>query len=673
MRYVSDLPHDVTVIEHQEIPMADGTRLSARIWIPESARDRPVPALLEYIPYRKRDLTRDRDEIHAPYLAGHGFAFARVDIRGCGDSEGFITDEYSEAELADGVDVIQWLADQPWCSGSVGMMGISWGGIVALAIAARRPPALRALVAVCGSTDTYEENMHYQGGCMLTDNLSEATTMFAFQSLPPDPQIVGEKWRAMWRERLEHCEPWILPWLEHQRRDEYWRRTSVEDLSAIQCPVMAVSGWADGFTNSVFRLVERLEVPRQGLIGPWSHMYPHTGEPGPAIGFLQEVRRWFGQWLRDEDNGVTSEPSLTVWMQDSMPPQFRAYAERLGRWVAEPSWPSPHVDARRIPFGDGRELRLDGTRPEHAEPRDIDSPLTLGLYAGKWCSYAATPDLPGDQREEDGGALVFESEPLREPLEALGMPQVELTLSADRPLAQVAVRLNDVFPDGRVSRVTYGLKNLTHRESHSDPKPIIPGEKMRVRVGLNGFGQRFAKGHRLRVSISTSYWPLVWPAPEHATVTLYPEECALILPERTPHDLAPPDFDAPEGTEPSAVRWLHEPKRNWLVERDLGADTAALDVVRHDDHFVVEPIDLEVEKRTRERYSSRAHDFDSIRGETRTERRFVRGSHRVHIETRTLLTATPRHFRVHATIDAHEGEERVWSRSWTEQIERDLL
>lgn len=241
MRTVTSLPHEVRRDDHVWIPLSDGTRLSARVWRPVSSDDVPVPAILEFIPYRLNDLTAQRDSIHHPYLAGHGYAGVRVDLRGSGNSDGILADEYLERELADGEEVLAWLADQPWCDGTTAMMGISWGGFNALQIAARRPPSLKAIATLSSTDDRYADDVHYMGGCLLSDNLSWASTMFAYNSCPPDPAVVGPRWRDMWRERLEHCEPWLVEWLRHQRRDDYWRHGSVcEDYAAVGCPVLAV-------------------------------------------------------------------------------------------------------------------------------------------------------------------------------------------------------------------------------------------------------------------------------------------------------------------------------------------------------------------------------------------------------------------------------------------------
>src|SRR6056297_1036769 len=187
MKRVQRFPEQVRHVENLWIPLPDGTRLAARLWLPESAHDEPVPAILEYIPYRKRDTTRLRDETNHPYFAGHGYACIRVDLRGSGDSEGVLRDEYLPQELEDGVEVIRWIARQSWCSGQVGMIGISWGGFNGLQIAALRPPELKAIVTVCSTDDRYADDVHNMGGCLLGDNLSWASTMFAYNSSPPAP------------------------------------------------------------------------------------------------------------------------------------------------------------------------------------------------------------------------------------------------------------------------------------------------------------------------------------------------------------------------------------------------------------------------------------------------------------------------------------------------------
>ncbi|GAA3744141.1 hypothetical protein HDA32_002421 [Spinactinospora alkalitolerans] len=675
MRTVTSLPNAVREDEHLWIPMSDGTRLAARIWRPVSSDDDPVPAVLEFIPYRKRDLTAKRDSIHHPYMAGHGYACARVDLRGSGDSEGVLTDEYLEQELCDAEEVLAWLADQPWCSGRTAMMGISWGGFNALQVAARRPESLGAIVTVASTDDRYADDVHYMGGCLLSDNLSWASTMFAYTSCPPDPALVGEHWREMWHERLEGSGLWLQTWLSHQRRDDYWRHGSVcEDMSAIRVPVMAVSGWADGYSNAVFRLMEGLDVPRLGLIGPWSHKYPHLGQPGPAIGFLQQVVRWWDRWLKDADNNIMDDPMLRSWMQESAPPST-AYAERPGRWVGEPEWPSPHIELRHHPLGRHRIAEPGET----VEPMELtlQSPLSVGRFAGKWCSYNAPPDLPYDQREEDGGSMVFDSGPLPERCEILGAPVVNLEFASDRPVAMVAVRLSDIAPDGKATRVTYGLLNLTHVSGHDTPEALVPGERYRAAVRLNGVAQAFPAGHRIRISLSTSYWPLAWPPPEPVLLTVFlGEGTDVVLPVRPTgeaDEVAPVPFEEPEGSPPITTVQTRPGEERWEVTRDLVGYRSSLDVVKDLGTVRFDDIGLDVARRAYETYSWVADDFDSVCGEAEWTMRFTRGDWDVRTVTRTVLTSDAKEFHLHAQLDAYEGQERVASRNWTAAVPRDHI
>jgi len=673
MQVNDKLPNAVRTIEHAWIPLHGGVRLAARLWLPVSAEEHPVPAVLEYIPYRRRDSTRARDDAMHGYFAGHGYACVRVDLRGSGDSEGVLEDEYLQTELDDGVAVIEWISQQPWCDGNVGMIGISWGGFNGLQIAAMQPPALKAVVSVCSTDDRYADDVHHMGGCLLGDNLSWASTMFAYNSLPPDPEIVGEGWRKLWLQRLRGSGLWLAKWLQHQRRDDYWRHGSIcEDWSAVRCPVLAVSGWADGYSNAVFRLLAHLRGPRLGLVGPWSHKYPHQGVPGPAIGFLQECVRWWEQWLRGIDTGIMTEPTLRAWMQDSVPPTT-SYQERPGRWVGEPAWPTENISERSFALGWPGILVAGASGGEQRTMR-VQSPLSVGLFAGKWCSYAATPDLPHDQREEDGGALVFTSTPLDGPLEILGAPVVELDLSVNRPVAMIAVRLSDVRPDDQATRVTYGLLNLTHRSGSAHPEPLIAGQHHRVRVILNHIAQHFPAGHRLRLSLSTSYWPLAWPPPEPVTLSIETGSSKLVLPVRRPRrGDAEINFGPAEGAPTCSKRQRTTPHHNWRVIRDLAADTSTLEVINDDGTVYFPDLDLELQRRALEWYSYQGADFASVRGETLWERSLRRGDWAVRSVTRTILTSTPTHFRVHAQLDAFEGERRIYAETWNQDIERDLV
>jgi putative CocE/NonD family hydrolase len=345
------------------IPLSDGTRQCARIWLPADADADPVPAILEYLPYRKDDVHAIEDSTIHPYYAAAGYAAVRVDMRGSGDSEGVMGDEYTTQEHADALEVIDWISRQPWCSGAVGMTGISWSGFNSLQVAALRPPALKAIITACSTDDRYDNDVHYLGGVPLAYYmLPWASALMSFNVRPPDPAIVGERWRELWRERLDGQVDLAQLWLEHQSRDGYWRQGSIrEDYGALDCAVLAVGGWADAYVDAIFRMMEHLSVPRRALIGPWGHQWPQYGHPGPQVGFLREAVRWWDHWLKGIDNGVMEEPMVRAWMPDAVRPA-PDYAERPGRWIAESSLPATSVTPAHL------HLTATGTLADEPEP-----------------------------------------------------------------------------------------------------------------------------------------------------------------------------------------------------------------------------------------------------------------------------------------------------------------
>jgi hypothetical protein len=677
MKIRDTFPRPIREIENIWIPMPDGVRLAARVWMPEDAESHPAPAILEYVPYRKRDMLRARDESIHRYFAGHGYAAVRLDLRGTGESEGVLRDEYLPQELDDAEAAIVWIAAQPWCSGRVGMMGKSWGGFNALQVAARRPPALGAIITVCSTDDRYADDAHYMGGCLIADNFGWGSSFFNLAVHPPDPALVGDGWRAMWMERLEAVQPFPAVWLEHQRRDAYWKHGSVcEDYAAIECPVYAVGGWADAYSNAVSRLLAGLSCPRKGLVGPWGHQYPQDGVPGPAIGFLQEALRWWDHWLKGIDTGIMDEPAYRVWMQDSVPPRA-TYRDRPGRWVSEETWPSPRIVPRELPLSPGRIEPEGANVPDAA--LDVSSPQSVGIASGAWCGFGTPGEMPLDQRIDDGGSLVFDSDPLDAPIEMLGAAVLDAEIASDRPVALIAVRLSDVAPDGAATRVTYGVLNLTHRDGHERPSPLEPGRRTRVRVALNDAAHSFARGRRLRIAISTSYWPIVWPAPENVRLTVHTGASRLVLPvrPRRAEDAALAPFEPPEAAPGPAEKELNAPRMHRIVERDLrtgetlfatGVHGGDLDAGRV---TWIEDIDVEYGQAMSRRSRIRDDDPLSAESEHRHRAHFRRDGWHARVDTRVRVSCTGDSFRVEAQMDAWEGETRLFSRAWDRRIARD--
>ncbi len=672
-----DLLSRIREVENVFVRMPDGRRLAARMWLPADADENPVPAILELIPYRKRDFMRARDERMHRYFAGHGYAAVRVDVHGSGDSDGVLRDEYSAQELDDAVSVIEWIASQSWCTGKVGMMGISWGGFNTLQVAAKAPPALGAVITLCASDDRYADDAHYMGGCLLNENLQWGAVLMTYNALPPDPEIVGDRWREMWLERLDEAVAFPALWMQHPWRDELWKHGSVcEEYSAIRCPVYAVGGWADGYSSAVARLLAGLPGIRKGLVGPWAHTFPHNGYPGPSIGFLQEAIRWWDQFLRGKDTGILDEPIYRVWMQESVPPAPQ-YEERPGRWVAEAEWPSPRIHWRQW------FLNAEGLTDVPEAPTDLSicSPQLTGVVSGEWCAFGSEGEMPLDQRPDDGRSLAFDGPPLEERLEILGAVGVELSLSSDSEVALVAVRLNDVAPDGTSTRVTYGLLNLTHRDSHERPEPLSPGAPYRIRLELNDVAHAFPPGHRVRLAISTSYWPIAWPAPTAATLTLKTGQSSIRLPTRPPD---PADDDLPAFEPPEVAPAIeHHPLRalplKRVVERDLTTNemiyTLSSDAGEFGGHSRarLEELGLELGYTLTKRHWIAAEDPLSAKSELVQRASMSRGDWSVRVETTVRLTSERHHLRFRAELAAFENERNVRTRSWDEEIPRKLF
>lgn len=664
------IPFAVTVTENLFIPLPDGTRLAAKLWLPAGAG--PVPAILEYLPYRKHDGTRIRDNPVHGYFAAHGYASIRVDIRGTGESDGIITDEYSVQEQLDGCDLIAWIAAQGWCDGQVAMIGISWGGFNGLQIAARQPPALKTIITVGSTDDRFATDIHRVGGCLSKDDFDWSATMFAHNDLPPDPAIVGPGWRDMWLERIRANRPWILTWLRHQRRDGYWKQGSVcEDFSAIKIPVYAVSGWADNYSDSIPRLLAGLSVPRLGLIGPWAHSYPYDVTVAPAIGWLQEVLRWCDHWMKGRATGIMDEPMLRAWMQEPVPPRT-CYTDRPGRWVGEPAWPSPQIEARVLTLGGDRTL---GKATANAD-LTLCSPLWVGLTAGEVGRYGDEADWAADQRIDDGGSLVFLSDPLPERLEILGNVQLALKFASDRPLALLSVRLNDVAPDGASTRVGIGILNLTHRQGHENPRPLVPGQMTEATVTLEAVANAFPAGHRIALSLSTTYWPIAWPSPEAATLTIRTGESRLTLPVRPsrPEDADLRPFDPPEAAEKTPHRYEDHPDA--MVRRvthDLLSGRYRVDFPRWTGITHMPDIGHVHRAQGLSRYEVTEGDPLSATTITRFRVEIARGDAICEHYSEGRLTCDATHFRVEVDLTVRENGQVIHEGRWDERIERDHL
>ena len=653
--------------------MPDGCRLAARIWLPENAEQQPVPAILEYIPYRKNDGTALRDSLYHPYFAGHGYAAMRVDMRGSGDSEGVMLDEYLQQELDDAVSVIAWLAEQSWCDGSVGMMGKSWGGFNSLEVAALQPPALKAIITVCSSDDRYSDDVHYKGGCVLsTDMLGWSTTMLAWNARPPDPAVLGESWRKRWLERLEQTPLLVRQWLNHPHRDDYWKHGSIcEDFSKVQCAVYAVGGWADPYSNAIPRMLSGLTCPRKALIGPWAHEYPQRALPGPQIGFVQECLRWWDYWLKDIENGIMEEPQLRAWMPDSIAPSTH-YEERPGRWVAEAKWP-PKNDESQTWYLNRNGLNQNA---ETDKPMLFPTSQTVGLNAGVWFPMGAAGEFPGDQRSADSGSLCFTSEAFYDGMEILGNPEATVTLSADQTEALLAARLCDIAPDGSSLLVSWGLLNLTHRNGHENPEALDPGGKFTAKVQLNACAHALKSGHRWRLSLSSAYFPHAWPSSKITKLKIFPGiETYLNLPFRKipQEDTQLAEFLEPECSQPLATEEIRTASRKRTIEHEVIEDSFTLTHRVDNGRFRFVEDGLETEDLSCDSLSLNEDKPLSLKVSCGRTAGIGRGDWQTRVEASGTMTATSENFHVTSRLEVFEGDQRFFFRTWDFKVPREVV
>ncbi|MEX0371539.1 MAG: CocE/NonD family hydrolase [Tateyamaria sp.] len=646
LRQIEDLP-DVGIM------LSDGTRLSARLWRPVDALDDPVPLILEYLPYRKRDGTCARDALTHPYFAERGYACLRVDIRGNGDSHGLMTDEYTQQELDDAVEVIHWAAAQPWCTGAVGMMGISWGGFNGLQGAAMAPDPLKAVITLCSTVDRFSDDIHYKGGCLLNENLGWGATMWSYSSRAPDPALRPD-WRDMWLERLEN-EPFLpATWLRHQNRDAYWRHGSVcESYDTIKAKVLAIGGWGDAYKNAVPQIVDNIPGAK-GIIGPWVHKYPHFAVPEPRIGFLQEALRWWDRWLKGIDTEVDDDPDMRVYLMDGVRPATW-YAGRPGTWLADPQTHT-HV------FHLTDEGLSDGSGPLC---QTVASPQDTGADAGEYCAIWLGPELPGDQRRDDALSTTFDTPPLDADLSIVNAPTLRLQLSADQPVAHIAVRLNHVHPNGAVTRITYGVLNI----GKSLGRPLVPNVREEIVLHLDHIAYRVPAGHRLRVSISNAYWPLIWPAPQASAVTLHGGTIAL---ETVTH-ASEWNFPPPNAAAPWQIEELRPEAHVRRQETDMV--TGIVSLVIEDDFGKVRDLDhgLIAGSVARERWDIHPNDPLSAHGACHWSDEIERGDISLRTEAKCAMWSDAEHFHLAATIEAFENNECIYQREITDKIRRDGL
>lgn len=662
-----------SVSRYCTIPMPDGVQLAAKLWLPEHADARALPTVLEYHPYRLHDGLVEVDENTFPWFAEHGYAAVRVDIRGTGESGGLMEDEYTEQELTDGLEILKWIARQPWSNGKVGMVGISWSGFNALQIAALNPPELKAIAPVAFSDDRFADDIHYMGGCLLTQNFGWSMAMTALNSRPPDPAVFGEAWRDAWLERLDDHHPFIDAWLCHQTRDAYWKRASVcEAYQDIRVPVCGYGGWVDPYTNTVMRLARNLSVPARSVIGPWAHQFPHIATPEPSIGFLHDLKTWFDRWLHDDEAKTSADDrEFILWMQRGAPKPVQARSVQ-GQWLKFVS--DPECETTKCTFSlSGAELTKAGEPNPALAPILVSTRDAGGTNAGFWCPKGSVAELPEDQAFDDARSRTFTGAPFDEEFVICGTSELTLSFTCDRPSAHLCARLCEVDPDGRSYRVSFGLLNLGE-EMARDPDGWKKGKTYRARLTLNDACHAFPKGSRLRLSLSTNYWPMIWPSPEHGTVQLDPQDTQLVLPHlETPERFAVDTPFPPPEKLAFKTEMLSGPARTEVMVRpkiDNGRETIEY---RYDSGLDRLPCGLERHETMSEIYRYRPQDpLATVMSVLWTTMR-RRDGWECRTTVNGTMTGTKTKFVLEIGVTAYENDQAVFEKATQLEIPRNRL
>ena len=647
-------------MEQAWIPMKDGVRLAATLYMPDGGKlGEKFPALLEYLPYRKDDGTAAGDYPKHAYFARRGYVSVRVDIRGFGASEGAPPErEYSEQEQEDGEQVIAWLAHQSWSNGNVGMFGISWGGFNSLQMAMRHPPELKAILAVDATAELFHDDVHYVDGIAHIDefelNMDMAEGWTGAPEYTLDEKVLGPRFNTP---------PWSLLYLKHQHDGPFWR-APVRPLKEIRIPSFLIGGLLDGYRDNVTDMLMQASGPVKAIVGPWNHTFPNEAVPGPQIEWRNVAVRWFDHWLKGRDTGVEHDPRLVIYMQHWHPPDPNLQ-NVPGEWRLEDVWPPKDARPSTLFLQPDHALAQTVAQPDTHQLKYVPS---IGVEAGFWWG-----ELLSDVRPVDAYSLVYDSAPLRADVAILGRPHALLRASATAPLADWFVRLSDVAPDGTVTQITGAGMNGAQRDSTSEPRDLEPGKVYALDVEMHLTSWVFPKGHRIRVAISNGLWPMMLPTPYSMTTSLQlggSDGSRIVLPVVPEYGAAPPAFSPPEPSEErtdiksEGFPWPGE----WTVERDEGRHKTTVHWKGQESGEYPWGKEIDYENLTYD--ADDAHpETSSVRGEA--ESVFTLLGRTLTWRGHLLVTTDKKNFYYTYTRELLKDGKSIRSRTWQETIPRD--
>lgn len=620
--------HDTRVIRNVLIPLTDGVTLAADLHLPEASG--PFPTLVSLYPYRKDDVIGSFSAYAQRWFARRGYAHLLVDVRGTGGSEGHRAETFHPLlESGDAADVVEWAAAQDWSDGAVGVWGISYGGLTALAAGVARPPHLRAIAPVYPLWDI-RSDVGAPGGCPTMLGQHGWSTMMLAQALaPPTFRDADGRWLRVWRDRLDRVDregPEASFWQAHPEDGDYWRER-VLPVERIEVPTFIVGGWRDLFPEAVARAYRRIPASKRLLVGPWLHVQPDLAAREP-VDWLPLFLAFWEEHLRD--GPAPDDPPILVFVQGG------------GGWRGEEAWPPTGAIERILWLGAGMlgDTLADGFDDYIATP-------VVGTTGGQWDTLATGMGYPLDQRPDELLSLRYTTEPFDDVTEIAGSPEVVLDVrrsDGERPFDLVA-KLVDVAPDGRSELVTSGW-------ARSPGGPTT--------IGLWATAWSFARGHRLRLLVSCADFPRTWPDPTSPRLRLHWRDSRLMLP------LVPGGIGA--AVEPRRPEFVAAPERfpwtlggspSWTIEQDLAHDGVSVTLGGGETMTLPEGGSLAVNQRAVAHVEAAHPEGASVEAEVTIAIRFP-GGDMVDVEVESRAWRDRILYKGRVTI----GERPLLDRSW---------
>ena len=621
------------------VPMRDGVKLATDILRP--AGTARVPVLLNFGPYHKdgRGGRLAVDSVHR-HFAALGYAGVSADLRGLGNSGGVSPGAFHPGEALDGHDLVEWIAAQPWCDGNVGMWGVSYPGITALATAATCPPHLKAIVPIHASADLYRGVVGLGGTASgFWMRADWGPRMAAYNLMPPQWQDPQGRWVKIWAEHLAGNDPWLDAFTAHPDDDDFWRSRRV-DVTRITCPTFNICGWRDLYADCTPLDHALIRAPKKLMMGPWKHEFPDTAKEAPAAG-LWEMQRWFDRWLKDQANGVAQDPPVSLFVQG-----------RQGHWRAEQGWPPVNIASQTYhPDAAGG---LSTQQPGPAQT-DYRYDPTVGMQSLAWDPWttALDPTLLRDQSADDARSLCFTSAPLAAPLQLVGAPAASLSLTASALPLNVVLKLAAVDANGASTLITSGWLKLDGL--------LVAGQRTTVQVALRTTAFRLEAGQRLRLSVACADFPRVWPTPLPAVLSVFHgAQTALTLPVQA---AAVPAGDAVPAWGPLQAGALASSNdlggnQGWTTTRDLMTDTVRLEATRRERIRIDPATELEIDHAYGAAVSAARPDLAAMQSTTTV--RLVQAAANTELVTRTVSTAGQTRLQVTISRDGQPW----WARDW---------